>query len=69
TAGARLNNAQSQETILANRSTAVKTEIGKLNDADIQKLITDLQSLLVTQNAARSTYTKLSGQSLFDFLR
>ena len=69
TAGARLNNAQSQETILSNRSTAVKTEIGKLSDADIQKLITDLQSLLLTQNAARSTYTKLSGQSLFDFLR
>lgn len=53
TAGARMKNAESQEAVLTSRSLAVKTEIGKLRDADIEALITELQTLLVTRDAAR----------------
>ena len=69
TAGARMKNAESQEAVLTSRSLAVKTEIGKLRDADIEALITELQTLLVTRDAARQTYMKVNTQSLFDFLR
>ena len=69
TAGARMKNAESQEAVLLSRSLAVKTEIGKLRDADIETLITELQTLLVSRDAARQTYMKVNTQSLFDFLR
>ena len=69
TAGARLKNAESQEAVLSNRLLAVKTEIGELRDADIETLITELQTLLVSRDAARQTYMKVNTQSLFDFLR
>ena len=46
----------------------IKTEIGKLQDADIESLITELQTLLVNRDAARQTYTTVSNKSLFDFL-
>jgi flagellar hook-associated protein 3 FlgL len=69
TAGARLKNAEAQEAVLSSRSIAVKTEIGRLQDADIETLITELQTLLVSRDAARQTYMKVNTQSLFDFLR
>ena len=69
TAGARLNNAESQQEILVQRSISIKSEIGKLRDADIETLITELQSILVTRDAARQTYSTVSNQTLFDFLR
>ena len=69
TAGARLLNAESQEAVLQSRSIAVQTEIGDLKDADIESLITELQTILVNRDAARQTYTSVSKQTLFDFLR
>ena len=69
TAGARLNNAESQQDVLVQRSISIKSEIGKLRDADIETLITELQSILVTRDAARQTYSTVNNQTLFDFLR
>ena len=68
TVGARINNAASQETVLDGRLLAIKTEIGELQDADIESLITELQTLLVNRDAARQTYTTVSNKTLFDFL-
>ncbi|XXK34321.1 flagellar hook-associated protein FlgL [Rhodobacteraceae bacterium nBUS_22] len=68
-AGARLNNAESQQEILVQRNISIKSEIGALRDADIETLITELQSLLVTRDAARQTYSTVSNKTLFDFLR
>jgi len=69
TAGARLNNAENQQEVLVQRSISIKSEIGKLRDADIETLITELQSILVTRDAARQTYSTVNNQTLFDFLR
>lgn len=69
TAGARLNNAENQAEVLVQRSISIKSEIGKLQDADIETLITELQSILVTRDAARQTYSTVNNQTLFDFLR
>lgn len=68
-AGARLNNAESQQEVLVQRDISIKSEIGKLRDADIEALITELKSILVTRDAARQTYTTVSNKTLFDFLR
>ena len=69
TAGARLNNAEGQQEVLVQRNISIKSEIGKLQDADIETLITELQSILVTRDAARQTYSTVNNQTLFDFLR
>ena len=69
TAGARLNNAETQDQVLLQRNISIKSEIGKLRDADIETLITELQSILVTRDAARQTYSTVNNQTLFDFLR
>ena len=66
--GARLNNAESHESVLQSRLLVAQTEIGTLQDADIESLITELQSILVNRDAARQTYTTVSNKSLFDFL-
>jgi flagellar hook-associated protein 3 FlgL len=69
TAGARLNNAENQENVLEQRIISIKSEIGKLRDADIETLITELQAILVTRDAARQTYSTVNNKTLFDFLR
>ena len=66
--GARAKNAETQESVLQSRLLVVKTEIGTLQDADIESLITELQTILVNRDAARQTYTTVSNKSLFDFL-
>ena len=67
--GARINNADAQKTVLTDRSVAIKTEISDLRDADIETLITELQTIMVTRDAARQTYSTINSQSLFDFLK
>ncbi len=68
TVGARANNAEAHEAVLSSRLLVVKSEIGELQDADIETLITELQTILVNRDAARQTYTTVSNKSLFDFL-
>tara|TARA_Y100000385_G_C12624160_1_gene438329 strand:- start:57 stop:560 length:504 start_codon:yes stop_codon:yes gene_type:complete len=67
--GARINNADAQNNVLTDRSVSIKTEISNLRDADIETLITELQTIMVTRDAARQTYSTINSQSLFDFLK
>ena len=67
--GARINNADSQAAVLQNRSISIQTEISDLRDADLEKLITELQTIMVNRDAARQTYSTINSQSLFDFLK
>ena len=67
--GARINNADAQNTVLQDRSISIQTEISGLRDADIETLITELQTIMVTRDAARQTYSTINSQSLFDFLK
>ena len=67
-AGARINNSEAMESVLSSRLIAIKTNIGELQDADIETLITELQTILVNRDAARQTYTTVSNKSLFDFI-
>jgi flagellar hook-associated protein 3 FlgL len=67
--GARINNADAQNNVLQDRNVSVQTDISKLRDADIETLITELQTIMVTRDAARQTYSTINSQSLFDFLK
>jgi flagellin-like hook-associated protein FlgL len=67
--GARINNADAQNNVLTDRSVSIKTEISDLRDADIETLITELQTIMVTRDAARQTYSTVNSQTLFDFLK
>ena len=69
TAGARMQRANAQEEVLRARSVAIETNVNELGAADLEKIITELQTLLVTRDATRQAYSRIVQGSLFDFLK
>jgi flagellar hook-associated protein 3 FlgL len=69
TVGARMQRANAQEEVLRARSVAIETNVNELGAADLEKIITELQTLLVTRDATRQAYSRIVQGSLFDFLK
>jgi flagellar hook-associated protein 3 FlgL len=69
TVGARMQRANAQEEVLRARSVAIETNVNELGAADLEKIITELQTLLVTRDASRQAYSRIVQGSLFDFLK
>jgi flagellar hook-associated protein 3 FlgL len=69
TVGARLARAESQEEVLQVRFLAIQTDVNELGAADLEKIITELQTLLLTRDATRQAYSRIVQGSLFDFLK
>jgi len=67
--GAQMSKAEIQRGALASRKLAVTQDISKLGDADLAKLVTDLQAQLTNRDAAQQAFAKMGQQSLFDYLR
>ena len=67
--GAQMSKAEVQRGALASRKLAVTQDISKLGDADLAKLVTDLQAQLTNRDAAQQAFAKMGQQSLFDYLR
>jgi len=67
--GAQMSKAEVQRGALASRKLAVTQDITKLGDADLAKLVTDLQAQLTNRDAAQQAFAKMGQQSLFDYLR
>ncbi len=67
--GAQVSKAEVQRGALASRKLAVSQDISKIGDADLAKLVTDLQSQLTNRDAAQQAFAKIGQQSLFDYLR
>ena len=61
--------AEQHKKAIVTRNTEVQKAIAGLEDADIAKLVTELQSLLTTRSAAQQTFVKISQNNLFDYLR
>lgn len=59
---------QSAQSIAAQRLT-VDQAVAGLEDLDVAATITRLQSLLMTQQASQQAFVKITGQSLFNYLR
>ena len=67
--GAQINKANIQEEALERRKIVMSENLSQLEDADVTKLVTELQTLLVNRDAATQAFAKIGQQSLFDFLR
>ena len=64
----RIKQLEAQEAILE-KILKTQEDISNLEDADLAKLVTDLQSKLVSRNAAQQAFVKVSQDSLFNYLR
>ena len=67
--GAQTRKTDQQLNFLGERLTIVTGEVSELGDADLTKLVTDLQATIVNRDAAQDAFVKIGQQSLFDFLR
>ncbi len=67
--GAQINKADIQEEALQRRQIVMSENLSQLEDADITKIVTELQTMLVNRDAATQAFAKIGQQSLFDFLR
>lgn len=66
--GSQMNKADLQLNKLENRTATLTKNIGKMQDADLSKIVTDLQSLLLNKEIAQKTFSRISQLSLFDYL-
>jgi flagellar hook-associated protein 3 FlgL len=67
--GALINKAETQKEAISQRQMVITTALSGIEDADIASLVTKMQSLLVSREAAQQSYVMIGQQSLFDFLR
>ena len=66
--GARVNSAVRQKDVMDERKIQITTDVSELADADLSKLVTQLQSLLTSQEASQKAFVKISGLNLFDYI-
>ena len=67
--GSQINRADLPRDVNGSRLKLMEEDISNLEDADIAKLVTDLQSKIVSRNAAQQAFVKISQDSLFNYLR
>lgn len=67
--GALINKAEVQNEAISQRQMVITKALSGIEDADIASLVTKMQSLLVSREAAQQSYVMIGQQSLFDFLR
>ena len=67
--GAQMSKAEIQLDVLQSRKLAVTRDISAMGDADLAKLVTELQSQLTNRDAAQQAFAKIGQQSLFDYIR
>ena len=67
--GAQINRVDMQKQINDRQLLLMDQDISNLEDADIAKLVTDLQAKLVSRNAAQQAFVKIAQDNLFNYLR
>jgi len=67
--GAFINKANNQKAAIEQRELLFSKTLSGLEDADITKLVTELQSLMVSKQAAQQSFVMIGQQNLFDFLK
>ncbi len=67
--GALAAQADRQTARLADRSLRLDLALSSLQDLDIARAVTDLQTLLMTQEAAQQSFVRIRSSGLFDYLR
>jgi len=67
--GAELNKLDNQKLLLERRILLMDEDLSNLEDADLAALVTELQSKIVSRDAAQQSFVKIGQQSLFDYIR
>ncbi len=67
--GSQMNRADLQYEVNNKRLLLMDEDISNLEDADIAKLVTELQAKLVSRNAAQQSFIKIAQDSLFNYIR
>ena len=67
--GSQMNRADLQREVNDKRLLLMNEDISNLEDADIAKLVTELQAKLVSRNAAQQTFIKIAQENLFNYIR
>ena len=67
--GSQINKANGQEKVLEQRELLMKESQSEMQDADLAEIVTRLQSLMVSRDAAQKAFSMIGQQSLFDFIR
>ena len=66
--GAYSSRAQENEAAAHDMLLDLEDNISDLRDADLAKLLTQLEFLMTNKEAAQATFTRITSKSLFDFL-
>lgn len=69
TVGARLVRAETQEEVLNSRALSLDIKVNELSSADLEQVILEMRTLMLTQSAARQAYSQIGQSSLFDYLK
>lgn len=67
--GSQLSKINRQENVIERRVLLMEENLSALEDADLARLVTDLQSQIVSRDAAQQAFVKIGQQSLFDYIR
>ena len=67
--GARLNLLERQNETLNERDLAIQKDMSKIGDADLAKLVTEMQSMMTSLQASQEAFVKISNLNLFEFIR
>ena len=67
--GSQMNRADLQREVNEKRLLLINEDISNLEDADIAKLVTELQAKLVSRNAAQQSFIKIAQDNLFNYIR
>ena len=67
--GSTISNLNEQKQANENRIIVITEDLSKLEDSDLAELVAELQSLLLSKEAAQKSYSMIGQQSLFDFIR
>jgi flagellar hook-associated protein 3 FlgL len=67
--GAELNKLDNQKVLTERRILLMDENLSNLEDADLAALVTELQSKIVSRDAAQQSFVQIGQQSLFDYIR
>ncbi len=66
--GARMNSVERQQDIMVERKVLIEKDVSELADADLSELVTELQSLMTSQEASQKAFVRISQLNLFDMI-
>ena len=67
--GTSINGLDQQKDVNEKRMLLMDQDLSNMEDADLSKLVTELQGKLVSRNAAQQAFVKISQESLFNYVR